>query len=295
MKFWAEDKEIICNSYELTESFNNYVSELRLETGTLIGADVKVTDDKGSNPLNFGIASIKINNQSSYSYVLYPKKYFEVINEIYSPVNGEFTTEQLLNNYGIELSSRYKTKSVYWCLPQMKYLNMFRELRDRTVVDNGGGALFTMVSGGSILLVDLKSAYHYNDYKTLNAQLVDFKVDSSWYANTPSDVVIVTSDLEGTIEEVVSNQPSVAKASIQQVIFNPKSRDQVFDEVNNKFNRVLHSSIVRTYEDSNFNNYPLLGETIRAYESKANEVIYTIKVTGNSNMNKVVITTVSKL
>ena len=124
---------------------------------------------------------------------------------------GMSTYEDLLTNMGIEVKSKVKTLSSYWCLPETRYKKLF-DLTLDLVKMQGGGPLCTFLPEGKLLLLDCDSAVANLDKVPFKANnVVALKYDTSWMQGYPSQFNIVNYTLEGTQKQEVSYEEQLGK------------------------------------------------------------------------------------
>lgn len=228
MKFKTEGKEFPYTTYSLTESFNQVVSTLVLESNVAPISDVEVIFPGGASVT---MTPVKVEMQGPVRTTLYPKEYINLLKKTYLPLTGDYTMFQILDKYGIEYAAYSDTPSQYWEIPQLKFLNLLDYLKYKW--NTGSSPLSTITASGAYFVVDIEKALKRTPKKV---SLKSFKQswDATWLGRVPLDIEVNYNSIEQDIQEQVSIESDISKSRISQFITNSKLNPLFSTELKNK-------------------------------------------------------------
>ena len=89
--------------------------------------------------------------------ILRPKIIAELADKILPPFKGEFTTEEILQQVGLDTVAIAKTEKVYWEFPSLPFKDFITHLEYHTQIAEGGGCFINITLEGYAQITDLNT------------------------------------------------------------------------------------------------------------------------------------------
>lgn len=228
MRFKTEGKEFPCLSYSLTESFNQTVSTLVIESNVSPISDVEVILSKGTSVV---MTPVKVEMSGNMRTTLYPKEFTTLLKKDFLPLTGDFTMFQVLDNLGIKYAAFADTQPQYWEIPQLKLLNLLDYLKYKW--NTGSSPLSTVSFTGAYFVVDAESALKR---KPIEVGLKSFRqvFDASWLGRVPLEIETKCNSIEQDSTDTIFEEKGISKSRASKLITNLKLKPLYQTELKNK-------------------------------------------------------------
>lgn len=290
LKIKMGGKEIPYLSYQIMESFNNVVSTIEVET--MFDFMDNLIDINGNE---FYPVQVVATNQGSCKTLFYPKNYIDWSKKLYQPVNKDMTFEELMSFYGISTCIHQKSATVSWCLPETKFKELFKLVRDSVKIPNGGGVLMTVGFNGKLRVVDLKKTLDSDEGMAFVGNYKLITRDITWNNEVPLSIDLTKSSIE---QEVFNERFELVKNSsvgvMTEVCFSERAINNSSIRINNKQWRKLCTSKVYHIEDASVPDELYLGQVLKNEKTKDTMMVYQYTITGTNEIQRLEILGVNR-
>lgn len=198
-----------------------------------------------------------------YITSLFPKSFIDLQNSIFPSFKGEFTTEDILQNCGIEIQSQFTTDKVYWEFPSFSFKDFFSNLELHTQITNGGGCFLNFTIEGRCQITDLKTlAYQDSDMLWLPVVIQSFNMDLLWSNNVRGSYTLKQYSPDKLIQREITFEDGFGKSEVVEIITNEELQDLTVRKLRNLFYRKYFHKVQVRASVKNCYHPLLLGQPI---------------------------------
>lgn len=288
---FSKGGEIKFYSYRISESFNNYCTELELVTGDENAFGTITMEVKNNPPVNWYQVKSEVIGINLVKITYWLESYVMLTCKKYPMFKGNKTYEKLMEQYGITVDSPVKTNSSYWVLPEMRLSTLLETTCDKMLMQ-GGGPLMTYGIKEQLILVDCVSALQNLPKIEIQANQDSIRTDNNWMVGYPSKYKHIQQELTGDVIKEYNFLDDRGYALYENIVWNDLIKDQTERVLYNRFSRKLWTSLIVQYSDVHDAD-PYLGTVIVDKASSKESILYSIIHSGDGTNGETVLVGVS--
>lgn len=234
-------------------------------------------------------------SNGTVSVTFWPKIYMDLMQKEFPCMNKQASLEQVLDQYGIPYTIKFKTTPIYWCISSSKILGFLNIMKNRVTTSGGGGTVMTFGFNNKLRVIDLKKAYEADDTIAVCGKKSLISRDLQWLTKIPGTYQVDRDSIETPRKTYkLEFAKNLSTGPVRQFFFNEKSLDSFDQEMTNIFYRSFYTSQFWKYENILLGNEVYLGAVVIDPDTKQKSVVWEMEIVGTLESFVINLLTVSK-